>query len=94
MGARPPCPTERRPHRCAPSLASSLPPSPDPRPHSYAVSESFLHLASAISTGGVFSFYAAIATIGGTWLYFYLPETNGVSFERMEVRPRRCGARP
>ncbi|TYK02746.1 polyol transporter 5-like [Cucumis melo var. makuwa] len=49
------------------------------------ISMSFLSLSKAITTGGAFFLFAAIATVA--WFFFYtaLPETQGKTLEEMEM---------
>lgn len=41
--------------------------------------------------GGVFWIFAAVALIGLIWGYFYIPETKGISLEKIEAHWRKGG---
>jgi len=65
----------------------------------YTVSQTFLSLVEATSTGGAFSIYAAVSIIGLGLLWRYLPETSGLRLEDTEMLfadpyPRFIGTKP
>lgn len=49
-----------------------------------AVSQTFLTLIQQLGGSGTFWLYAAIALAGAAWVYFALPETNGLSLEEVQ----------
>ncbi|GAA0173506.1 secondary carrier transporter [Lithospermum erythrorhizon] len=48
------------------------------------ISMTFLPLSSAVSTGGSFFIYSAIAAIGFVYFYLFLPETKGMTLEEID----------
>lgn len=47
-------------------------------------SKTFINLESSIELWGTFAFYSAMGFLGGIYLYFFLPETEGNSLEEIE----------
>jgi hypothetical protein len=41
--------------------------------------------------GGVFWIFGAVALLGLVWGYFYIPETKGISLEKIEEHWRKGG---
>lgn len=48
------------------------------------ISMTFLSLSKALTTGGAFYLFGAIAAVGFFFFFFYLPETKGRTLEEME----------
>ncbi|KAK9829082.1 hypothetical protein WJX72_003793 [[Myrmecia] bisecta] len=48
------------------------------------VSQTFLTLTQHLGGSGTFWLYAGIALVGGAWVYWKLPETNGLSLDEIQ----------
>jgi len=44
-----------------------------------------------MATGGVFWIFGAVALLALVWGYFYVPETEGISLEKIEEHWRKSG---
>ena len=49
------------------------------------VAATFLTLTEKLGKGGAFWFYGAVCLIGIVFCYFYVPETKGITLEKIET---------
>ena len=49
----------------------------------FVVAQTFLDLCNALHKSGAFALYAGLSVVAFTWIFYYIPETKGLSLDEI-----------